>query len=56
MLLLILPKIFSKVLNKHAPLKTKVLRYIINPFTNENLRKAIITRLKPKNLCNKERT
>ena len=47
---------FSKVLNKHAPLKKKILRYNNNPFMTKNLRKAIITRSKSKSLYNKKRT
>ena len=45
--------IFSKELNKHAPLKNKSLRHNNNPFMTENLRKQILVRSKLKNNYNK---
>ena len=37
-------KIFVKTLNKHAPLKTKVIRGNHKSFITKNLRKAIMKR------------
>ena len=37
-------KDFVKMLNKHAPLKTKVIRENHKSFINKNLRKAIMKR------------
>ena len=46
--------IFMNVLNKHAPLKTKVIRANNAPFMNKNLRKQVMTRSRLKNKFNKE--
>ena len=48
-------KVFSKELNKHAPLKKKVLRHNNNAFMTKELRKEIMLRSKLKNKFNKER-
>ena len=47
---------FCSVLNKHAPIKVKILRQNNNSFMTENLRKAIMHRPKFKNCFNKYRT
>ena len=47
---------FCGVLNKHAPLKVKILRHNNNSFMTKNLRKAIMHRSKLKNRFNKCRT
>ena len=44
---------FSKIVDKHAPLKRKVLRGNHAPFINKELRKAIYTRTRLKNKFNK---
>ena len=41
--------IFLKVLNKHAPIKTKYLRANHSPFVTKELSKAIMLRLKLRN-------
>ena len=41
--------LFSKIINKHAPLKKKFLRGIEAPFLNKELRKAIYDRSKLRN-------
>ena len=49
------PNIFTKVLNKQAPLKKKILRYNNNnPFSNKNLRKAFLIRFKLKAFTTKK--
>ena len=48
-------KVFLKELNKHAPLKKKVLRHNNNAFMTKELRKEIMWRSKLKNKFNKER-
>ena len=48
-------KIFLKELNKHAPLKKKVLRHNNNAFMTKELRKKIMLRSKHKNKFNRER-
>ena len=47
---------FCSVLNKHAPIKVKILKHNNNPFLTQNLRKAIMHRSKFKNRFNKYRT
>ena len=47
---------FCGVLNKHAPIKVKMLRHNNNSFMTKNLRKAIMHRSKFKNRFNKCRT
>ena len=47
---------FCGVLNKHAPIKVKMLRHNNNSFMKKNLRKAIMHRSKFKNRFNKCRT
>ena len=47
---------FCGVLNKHAPIKVKMLRHNSNSFMTKNLRKAIMHRSKFKNRFNKCRT
>ena len=47
---------FTKLLDKHAPLKKKVLRYNNNPFMTKTLRKAIMIRSRLKNLFRKNKT
>ena len=42
------------VLNKHAPLKTKVIRANNIPYMNKNLRKEVMTRSRLKNNFNKD--
>ena len=41
-----------EILHKHAPIKKKILRFNDNPFMTKSLRKAIIHRLKLKNIYN----
>ena len=41
--------VFLKELNKHAPLKKKLLRHNINSFMTKNLRKQIMVRSKLRN-------
>ena len=48
-------KVFFKELNKHAPLKKKILRHNNNAFMTKELRKEIMLRSKLKNEFNKER-
>ena len=48
-------KVFLKELNKHAPLKKKILRHNNNVFMTKELRKEIMLRSKLKNEFNKER-
>ena len=48
--------IVTKVLNKHAPLKTKYLRANDGPFMTKALRKAMMHREKLRNRCIKSRT
>ena len=48
-------KAFLKELNKHAPLKKKILRHNNNAFMTKELRKEIMLRSKLKNKFNKER-
>ena len=48
-------KVFLKELNKHAPLKKKILRQNDNAFMTKELRKEIMLRSKFKNKFNKER-
>ena len=44
---------FRILLNEHAPLKTKILRYNNKTFLGKQLRKEIMKRSKLKNLFNK---
>ena len=46
---------FLSLLNKHAPLKEKILRYNNDPFMTKELRKKIMKRSKLKNKYNKKR-
>ena len=48
--------IFIALLNKHAPIKKKIMRFNINPFMSKALRKAIMHSSKFKNIYNKYRT
>ena len=48
-------KVFLKELNKHAPLKKKILRHNNNAFKKKELRKEILLLSKLKNKFNKER-
>ena len=48
-------KVFLRELNKHAPLKKKILGYNSNAFMTKELRKEIILPSKLKNKFNKER-
>ena len=48
--------IFIALLNKHAPIKKKIIRFNNNPFMSKALRKAIMHRSKFKNIYNKYRT
>ena len=47
---------FCSVLNKHAPIKVKILRYNNNSFMTRNLRRAIMRRSKLKICFSKCRT
>ena len=47
---------FRKLIDKHAPLKTKVQRGITAPFMNRPLQKAIYTRSRLKKRFNKNPT
>ena len=47
---------FRKIIDKHAPLKQKIVRGNNAPFMNSNLRKAIYTRTRLKNRYNKNPT
>ena len=49
-------KTFLKILDKHAPLKKKILRFDDNLFMTKELRKGIMHRSKLKNKFNKNRT
>ena len=44
--------IFSKILNKHAPIKKKVLRGNHKPFVNKSLRNAIYTKSRLRKIAN----
>ena len=46
---------FTNLLNEHAPLKTKILRYNNKTFISKELRKEIMKRSKLKNLFNKNK-
>ena len=46
---LVLTNVFSKIVNKHAPLKKKTFRGNDAPFMNKELRKAIYTGSRPRN-------
>ena len=46
---------FRVFLNKHVPLKTKILRYNNKTFVTKELRKEIMKRSKLKNLFNKNK-
>ena len=48
--------IFIALLNKHAPIKKKIMRFNNNPFMSKALRKAIMHRSKLKNIYNNYRT
>ena len=48
-------KVFFKELNKHAPLKKKILRHNNNAFMTKELQKEIMLRSKLKYKFNKER-
>ena len=48
-------KVFLKELNKHAPLKKKILRHNNNAFMKKELRKEILLLSKLKNKFNKKR-
>ena len=48
--------IFIALLNKHAPIKKKIMGFNNNPFMSKALRKAIMHRSKLKTICNKYRT
>ena len=45
--------LFTKILNRHAPLKTKILRGNNKPIVNKSLRKAISTRSRLRNTANR---
>ena len=47
---------FKKVVDKHAPMKSKLIRGTHAPFMNKELSKAIMHRSKLKNLQNKTKT
>ena len=49
-------KIFLEILDKQAPLKTKILRHNNNSFMSKELRKNIMLRSKLKNSFNKDRS
>lgn len=51
-----LVSICRKVIDKHAPLKTKFVRGNEAPFMNKELRKAIYSRSRLKNNFNKNKT
>ena len=46
-------KIFMNLLDHHAPLKNKILRPNIAPYTTNNLRKAIMKRYLPESIYRK---
>ena len=48
-------KVFLNELNRHAPLKKKILRHNNNAFMTKELWKEIILTLKLKNKLNKEK-
>ena len=50
-----LRKHFSSLLNKHAPLKKKILRHNNGPFMTKELRKEIMKKSELKNKYNKKR-
>ena len=45
----VLTNVFSNIVNKHAPLKKKILRGNDAPFMNKELRKEIYTRSRLRN-------
>ena len=45
--------IFKSVINRHAPIKTKILRGNNQPHVTKDLRKAIMKRSKLKNIANR---
>ena len=47
---------FLKELNRHAPLKKKILRHNNNRFMTKELRKAIMLRSKLRNILDKGKT
>ena len=47
--------IFIALLNKHASIKKKIMRFNNNPFMSKALRKTLMHRSKLKNICNKYR-
>ena len=49
-------KTFLEILDKQAPLKTKILRHNNNSFMSKELRKNIMLRSKLKNSFNKDRS
>ena len=49
-------KIFINILNKHAPLKTKLLRANNKPHMTKELRNAIMKRTRLKNIANKSKS
>ena len=48
--------IYMALLNKHAPMKKKIMRFNNNPFRLKALRQTIVHRSKVKNIYNKYRT
>ena len=46
---------FIALLNKHPPIKKKIVRFNNNPFMSKALREAIMHRSKLKNIHNKYR-
>ena len=48
--------IFIALLNKHVPIKKKIMHFNDNPFMSKALRKTIMQRSKLKNIYNKYRT
>ena len=49
-------KTFLTIVNKHAPLKRKIVRGIQTPFMTNEFQKAIYTRSRLKNKMNKNPT
>ena len=47
--------VFLEILHKHAPIKKNILRFNDNPFMTKALRKAIMHKLKLKNIFHKTR-
>ena len=45
--------LFTKIVNKHAPLKTKILQANNKPFINKSLRKEVSTRSRLHNIANR---